>query len=429
MKTKSRFTSCFIILHSAVILCAHAQVTAFTYQGRLNDGANPANGTYNLRFAIFDALTLGNPVGSPFTNAPVNVSNGLFTVVLDFGANFPGANRWLEIAVRTNGGGAFATLNPRQPITATPYAITAGNLNGVLSATSLSGTYSSPVTLNNVANNFAGSGANLTALNASQLASGTVSDARLSANVALRAGGNAFTGNQTIADNLGIGTVTPSQKLQIVGPENSAIDLATGPLTLRSSVNSVVGASIGTVSSHELTLFTGNLSRETITADGKVGIGKSAPATALDVNGTVTGTGFQGNGAGLTNLNAATLGGLGSAAFWQLGGNAGTTPGTHFLGTTDNQPLEFKVHNQRGLRLEPTAYLATVNVIGGSAQNFVGAGVSGATIGGGGSGDYYGSAYTNRVEANFGTLSGGYQNTIQNNAVKGSILEGVNPNF
>ena len=35
---------------------AHAQGTAFTYQGRLNDGANPANGDYDLRFAIYDAL-------------------------------------------------------------------------------------------------------------------------------------------------------------------------------------------------------------------------------------------------------------------------------------------------------------------------------------------------------------------------------------
>jgi len=55
------------------------------------------------------------------------VSNGLFTVTLDFGANFPGANRWLEIGVRTNGGGAYTTLSPRQALTATPYAIMAGN--------------------------------------------------------------------------------------------------------------------------------------------------------------------------------------------------------------------------------------------------------------------------------------------------------------
>jgi formylglycine-generating enzyme required for sulfatase activity len=111
----------FVSLHHAV-----AQGTQFTYQGQLNDDANPANGAYDLKFTLFDALLAGNQVGSSVTNSTVDISNGLFTVALDFGANFPGANRWLEIGVRTNGGTAFATLAPRQPLTPTPYAITAG---------------------------------------------------------------------------------------------------------------------------------------------------------------------------------------------------------------------------------------------------------------------------------------------------------------
>jgi hypothetical protein len=74
---------------------AIAQGTAFTYQGRLNDGANPANGTYDLRFAIYDAATLGTPQGNLRTNSAVAISNGLFTVALDFGNQFPGAARWL----------------------------------------------------------------------------------------------------------------------------------------------------------------------------------------------------------------------------------------------------------------------------------------------------------------------------------------------
>ena len=68
------------------------------------------------------------------TNDATVVSNGLFTVTLDFGSvPFDGSNRWLDIGVRTNGGGdSFATLNPRQPITSAPYAITAARLSGTV---------------------------------------------------------------------------------------------------------------------------------------------------------------------------------------------------------------------------------------------------------------------------------------------------------
>ena len=37
--------------------------TAFTYQGRLSDGGLPANGAYDLRFALFDAASDGNQIG------------------------------------------------------------------------------------------------------------------------------------------------------------------------------------------------------------------------------------------------------------------------------------------------------------------------------------------------------------------------------
>ena len=129
MKTKLKLLAICHLL-AAICLSASAQGTVFTYQGRLNDGANPANGKYDLTFALFSVVSGAGQVGSTLTNSTTGVSNGLFTVTLDFGNQFPGANRWLEIAVRTNGGGAFTTLTPRQPITATPYAITAGAVTG-----------------------------------------------------------------------------------------------------------------------------------------------------------------------------------------------------------------------------------------------------------------------------------------------------------
>lgn len=148
---------------------AFAQGTAFSYQGRLNDGANPASGIYDFRFAIYDAVTNGNVVSGVLTNAATPITNGLFTVTLDFGNGvFTGPARWLQLDVRTNGSGAFTTLLPRQQILPTPYAImanSASNLLGTLPAAQLSGTlpasvlagYSGTVTLTNGGNSFNGS--------------------------------------------------------------------------------------------------------------------------------------------------------------------------------------------------------------------------------------------------------------------------------
>ncbi len=125
---KIRVQSLFVVLALfAGVHQASAQGTAFTYQGRLNSGSGAANGVYDLRFGLYDAATVGSQQGVLLTNSAVTISNGLFTVTLDFGNQFPGANRWLEIGVRTNGSGAFTTLTPRQAITPTPYAIYSAN--------------------------------------------------------------------------------------------------------------------------------------------------------------------------------------------------------------------------------------------------------------------------------------------------------------
>src|SRR6185369_810780 len=124
---------------------AFAQGTAFSYQGRLNAGGNPANGVYDLTFTLFNVNSNGFAWAGPLTNSAKTVSNGLFTAVIDFGPGvFDGANYWLEIGVRTNGGGAFTALSPRQQLFATPYAIMAGsasNLLGVLPTSKLTGTF------------------------------------------------------------------------------------------------------------------------------------------------------------------------------------------------------------------------------------------------------------------------------------------------
>lgn len=145
----------------ARVFIAHAQTTAFTYQGRLNDTGSPANGTYDFTFTVFDSSTGGNQQGPVVTNLATAVNGGLFTVTLDFGNQFPGASRWLEISVCTNGANAFATLVPRQLLTPTPYALTAG---GILPGGIPAGIYTNAVVFNNAGNQFFGNGAGVTNL-------------------------------------------------------------------------------------------------------------------------------------------------------------------------------------------------------------------------------------------------------------------------
>lgn len=115
-------------------LSAFAQGSAFTYQGRLSDNGNPANGNHDLQFTLRDAAT--NQIGNVFMASAVAVTNGLFAVELDFGATaFDGNTRWLEIAVRKNEPPGpppeFVTLSPRQSVTAAPFALQAGTAAGI----------------------------------------------------------------------------------------------------------------------------------------------------------------------------------------------------------------------------------------------------------------------------------------------------------
>ena len=106
----------------------------------------------------------------------------------------------------------------------------------------------------------------------------------------------------------------------------------------------------------------------------------------------------------------------GSANGWSLTGNAGTTAGVNFLGTTDNQPLELKVNNVRALHLENVgSFIAgySMNWIGGYPVNHVSNGAIGATIAGGGFfNPLLGEDTPNVVGGDFGAIGGGAANTV-----------------
>jgi hypothetical protein len=111
--------------------------TAFTYQGELTEGGSPANGAYDFQFTLHDDASAGSQVGSTVTVGDQTVTEGRFTVNLDFGADaFTGEARWLEIGVRDGGStGGYTPLTPRQELTPAPYALALPGLTTDPSAT------------------------------------------------------------------------------------------------------------------------------------------------------------------------------------------------------------------------------------------------------------------------------------------------------
>src|SRR6185503_19514634 len=93
-----------------------------------------------------DAPVGGTTIGAANVVNDATISNGLFSVVLDYGGEaFDGNGRWLEISVRPgNSSAAYTNLAPRQLISASPYALYAGSvraagISGAIPASQISG--------------------------------------------------------------------------------------------------------------------------------------------------------------------------------------------------------------------------------------------------------------------------------------------------
>lgn len=115
-----------------------------------------------------------------------------------------------------------------------------------------------------------------------------------------------------------------------------------------------------------------------------------------------------------------------SPAAWSLTGNSGTTS-SDFVGTTDKTPLNLDVNGIQGLELKPGSdsnNASSPNLIGGYSGNTINPGVSGATIGGGGTAA---SGAQNIVSGDFGTVGGGDGNSATSHAtVPGGEENGAN---
>lgn len=133
---------------ASLILCLVLPGTAaaapldatLTYQGSLDNGGAVAEGDHDFRFRLFDDPNAGMQIGPELEHLAVPVSEGVFTVHLDFGSGPFSSDEalWLEVDVRDPAGGGYVTLAPRQPVRATPFALLSlGTADGAVDADSL----------------------------------------------------------------------------------------------------------------------------------------------------------------------------------------------------------------------------------------------------------------------------------------------------
>ncbi len=242
-----------------------SQTTEFNYQGSLKDGAVPANGNYDFEFRLYDADTGGSQIGEVVTRTNVVVADGIFSVKLDFTnflvAQFPGADRYLDISVQPSGGGGYTALTPRQKVTSSPYAIKSSSSDSATNATQLGGI---------AANQYlqtTGSGSGLTNLNASSITNGTLDNARLGVVPVANGGTGSATQNfvdlttaQTIAGNKtfsgtlsgnAVSTTTTFNRgstpiLSIAGTNNVFVGAFAGDGNTSGFDNSFLGRNAGT---------------------------------------------------------------------------------------------------------------------------------------------------------------------------------------
>jgi len=125
----------------------------FNYQGRLltSGGTNVTDGTYAIKFSLYDAATGGTPIwtASGTTGLPtalnVTVTNGLFSVLLG-DSSFQSQNTLSNLDWDQDGLylgvtiAADSEMSPRKKLSSVPFALNAGQLQGQYASSSVAST-------------------------------------------------------------------------------------------------------------------------------------------------------------------------------------------------------------------------------------------------------------------------------------------------
>ncbi|HET9313986.1 MAG TPA: tail fiber domain-containing protein [Vicinamibacteria bacterium] len=319
---------------------AHAQGSAFTYQGRLASATVPADGSYDFEFRLFDSLSGGTQQGTTQTLPGVVVTEGLFTVGLNFGAAFDGAPRFLQISVRPAGGGAFTTIAPRQPITSAPYAVraaTAGNalqLGGVAASQYV---VTTDPRLSDARDPLPGSASYVQNSTTPQAASFNITGGGIVGGTL--SGGTVNAGNQY---NLG-----GARMLSSPGTENLFVGAATGAALTSGTGNSFVGSGTGaaTTGGAQNSFFGGRAGAQNTTGQQNVFVGFSAGETNTSGSGS-TYVGWRSGQAAIaggntfvgSNAGMNTTTGGGNVFVGRSAGNGNTTGSENvFVGASTAQ--------------------------------------------------------------------------------------------
>lgn len=313
--------------------------TVFTYQGQLTNAGSPAGGSFNMVFTLWNDSTLSAPankVGPTLTfdgagrnPPPVSITNGLFTVPLDFAAGaFDGNKRWLEISV------SGTTLTPRQEVTAAPYALRAQSASALDSP---DGSPLNAVVVDNDGNVCIGNSnpaERLSVRDRIGVHEGTSGGAEIRFDDGVALPGGLFRlrqsadifrleKNTSVAGdfgslttilaanngNVGIGTLTPAAPLHVVSGQSGATPFAESRMVAESNGRCYLSLMAPAIEQRGLIFNSpgfaihggifysdaagldirtrGNATQVIVTATGNVGIGNLAPQQKLDVNGTI----------------------------------------------------------------------------------------------------------------------------------------------